>query len=309
VKRWQGFKAEGLSDPACQRLSGISRAGFYRAKAMLAGLARGRVPPSKARRCQNKPRWGEADRQLVLRIRQENPTYGKEKIAVILQRDHGKSWSASTVGRILKALAAKGLVQKSPSAVRGKRRRNFQNNHAKPWTYKEYKDMKQGERVQIDHMTVIRNGVVCKHFQGWERHSKYIHAQIYGHAKSTTAAKFLHEFIDKAPFPVISIQVDGGSEFMADFETACADLNIPLIVLPPSRPKYNGGVERGNRTFKEEFYYKSTFTADSIQEIRGELAKAVQKYNTYRPHRALKGLTPMQYIQKTQPRPNVSQSA
>ncbi len=42
--------------------------------------------------------------------------------------------------------------------------------------------------------------------------------------------------------------MDGGSEFMAEFEDACADMKIPLIVLPPKKPEYNGGVERGNRT-------------------------------------------------------------
>lgn len=39
-------------------------------------------------------------------------------------------------------------------------------------------------------------------------------------------------------------------KFMAEFEETCGDLEIPLIVLPPSKPTYNGGVERGNRTFR-----------------------------------------------------------
>ena len=48
------------------------------------------------------------------------------------------------------------------------------------------------------------------------------------------------------------IQVDGGSEFMADFEAAF-DLNIPLIAIPPCKPQYNGGVERTNKTLRDEF--------------------------------------------------------
>jgi len=31
----------------------------------------------------------------------------------------------------------------------------------------------------------------------------------------------LQELVEIAPHKIISIQVDGGSEFMADFETAC----------------------------------------------------------------------------------------
>lgn len=83
---------------------------------------------------------------------------------------------------------------------------------------------------------------------------------------------------------------------MAEFEEACAELGIPLIVLPPSKPTYNGGVERGNRTFREEFYDRPNLLADSIGAMRYELNKAKEKYNTYRPHRVLKGLTPMEYI-------------
>ncbi len=97
----------------------------YRYRQVLHDLERGIVPPSKRPRRVNKPLWGEADLQLVLRVRRENPTYGKEKIAVILQRDHGASISTSTVGRILKRLFDRGLIQKSLSASRPKRKRDF----------------------------------------------------------------------------------------------------------------------------------------------------------------------------------------
>jgi len=159
--------------------------------------------------------------------------------------------------------------------------------------------MTLGERVQIDHMTVTKNGITFKHFQSWERKSKYIFANVYTNAKASAAKRFLLEFIQKAPFKVLSIQVDGGSEFMADFEEACAELQIPLMVLPPSKPTYNGGVERGNRTFREEFYNRYDLLEDSVRGMQAMLTKAVGKYNTYRPHRNLKGLTPMQYIENT----------
>ncbi len=58
---------------------------------------------------------------------------------------------------------------------------------------------------------------------------------------------------------------------------------IPLIVLPPSRPKYNGGVERGNRTFREEFDARRDLLADTIGAIRSELAKGVEKYGHLAP--------------------------
>ena len=107
----------------------------------------------------------------------------------------------------------------------------------------------------------------------------------------------MNDFLAKAPFKVKSIQVDGGSEFRAEFEEVCEKLSIPLIVLPPNKPQYNGGVERGNRILREEFYSRQNLLADSLATMRIELDKAIQKHNTYRPHANLNGLTPMQYIQ------------
>jgi transposase InsO family protein len=237
--------------------------------------------------------------QVVLKLRRENPTYGKAKISVILKRDHGVRISESTVGRILKHLLEKGLIQRSLSALRQKRKRNFQK-HARPWEY-GMQALKPGQMVQIDHMSVSVNQVTVKHFQAWDPKSKYIQACAASNATSTTARRFLLDLIQKAPFKISSIQVDGGSEFMLHFEEACADLGIELYVLPPKRPQYNGGVERGNRTFREEFYARRALHADSVRAVNAELQKAVHKYNAYRPHANLNMLTPLGYIQSTYP--------
>ncbi len=101
----------------------------------------------------------------MLQIRRDNPTYGKEKIAIILKRDYGQTISQSTVGRILKYLKVKGLITRSTSTLRTKRKRVFKK-HAKAWTFKDYETMNLGELVQIDHMTVTKNGITIKHFQG-----------------------------------------------------------------------------------------------------------------------------------------------
>jgi putative transposase len=294
VKIWEKLKSEGVSDKTRQEMSGISRPTYYRYKAHLSELEKGILPPSKRPKSLRKPQWGESEMQLVLRIRRENPTYGKAKIAVILKRDHGTQFSESTVGRILKHLMNKGLIQKSLSAPHKKRKRRFKG-HAQPWMY-GMKALKAGQMIQIDHMSVSKNNVSLKHFQAWDPKSKFIHANLYGNAKSRSAKKFLQELIQKVPFKIESIQVDGGSEFMKDFEEACAEMKIELFVLPPKRPQWNGGVERGNRIFREEFYSRKDIFADSLHGLRFELSKSLHKYNSYRPHFNLKGLTPMQYL-------------
>ncbi len=110
-------------------------------------------------------------------------------------------------------LSVKGLITKPASALRVKRKRVF-DKHAKSWTYKDYKGHENRRAVQVDHMTARKNGVTVKHFQAWERKSKFLFACVYSHAKASSAKKFLLEFVKKAPFPILSIQVDGGSEFI-----------------------------------------------------------------------------------------------
>ena len=168
---------------------------------------------------------------------------------------------------------------------------------AKRWSFLDFKYIQISERIQIGQMSVTRNGRKLHQFQVWDRKTKRIHANVLSRATSSAAKRFLLELIEKTPFKIKSIQVDGGSEFMGQLEQARAERNIELPIFPPARPKYNGSVGRTNRTFREEFYYYYDFTADIIDEIRRKLEKAVEKYNTFRQHKNFGGLTPIQYIQ------------
>jgi hypothetical protein len=58
---------------------------------------------------------------------------------------------------------------------------------------------------------------------------------------------------------------------MNEFEEDYEKLQSPLYVLPPTSPKKNGGVERGNKTFREEFYEGSKLLAESLGSMRYEL--------------------------------------
>lgn len=297
ISEWTNLRQKyKMSFEDLSKQFGFSRATYYRKRRILRDLDEGKAQPrSKPQRPQLR-KWGAAEVAQVLEIRRKNPTYGKFKIFHILRRDFNFQMSESTVGRIVKLLMDKGKISRSISSFKAKRKRRF-NSHAQPLKFKKYEDMVLGEQVQIDHMTVMKNGLSFKHFQAWERCSKTLIAQIYSRARSVDAKKFLMHLIKNAPYKILSIQVDGGSEFMLEFEQACADLNIPLFVLPPATPKYNGGVERGNRTFREEFYAAPNLRADTLTSMREALQLAVKKYNDYRPHASLQGLTPSLYIQ------------
>jgi len=93
------------------------------------------------------------------------------------------------------------------------------------------------------------------------------------------------------PFPIRALQVDGGSEFAAEFEVACPRRGLRLFVLPPRSPKLNGAVERANRTHTEEFY-QVTVCSLEMKKLNRELRQWEKIYNTVRPHQSLGYLTP-----------------
>ena len=79
VDKWREAKENGGNQDFCKKYSGISRSTYFRRKKILTKLAQGITPPTKRPQHVNKPRWGEAQKQLILNIRRENPTYGKAK--------------------------------------------------------------------------------------------------------------------------------------------------------------------------------------------------------------------------------------
>ena len=161
----EAYALEGVSKAKCAEFVGISRATYYRRRARHKALARGVLPPSKAPKRRNKPHWGEREKQLVLDVRRTHPTWGKAKIAVVIQREHGHDISESMVGRILSFLSQKHQITPARSRPQ-KRRRDFSKGHAEAWKYKEYNKIELGERVQIDHMSATKKRGQRQAFHG-----------------------------------------------------------------------------------------------------------------------------------------------
>ena len=120
-------------------------------------------------------------------------------------------------------------------------------------------------------------------------------AKPYAQATAANAADFLQKVTAEMPWPIKAIQIDGGSEFMAEFETACRDNHIPLYVLPPRSPKLNGAVERCNGAWRYEFY-ATVDLPTNIDKIAEHVDAFQYLYNHHRPHGALGGLTPNEYL-------------
>jgi len=242
------------------------------------------------------PTWSPELAQAVLRLREQYPRWGKDKLVVLL-REEGWQVSTSMVGRIMKRLKERGVLQELLPNHISARKRHRQRPYAvrKP---KEYVAKEPGDIVQLDTLDVRPlPGVVLKHFTARDVVSRWDVIGIYSRATASIAAHFLDELESRAPFPLRALQVDGGSEFEAVFEEECQRRNIKLFVLPPRSPKLNGHVERAHRTHTEEFY-EVTNSSFAIAELRAELLEWERTYNTIRPHQALGYLTPFEFLKR-----------
>ena len=231
----------------------------------------------------------------VLRLREEYPRWGKDKLVVLLE-DEGINCSASTVGRIIRRLKERGILKEPMLTHVSARKRQRQRPYAvrKP---KDYRVIQPGELVQLDTLDLRPlPGVVVKHFTAHDVISRWNVLSVHSRATAATGAHFLDVLESRMPFPVKAIQVDGGSEFESVFEEECQKRGIRLFVLPPRSPKLNGGVERAHRTHTEEFY-EVTESSFDIAELRGALLEWERIYDTVRPHQALGYMTPLKFLE------------
>ena len=177
------------------------------------------------------------------------------------------------------------------------RKRQWQRPYAirKP---REYVAKEPGDIVEVDTLDVRPlPGVMLKHFTARDIISRWDVLEAHSRATAQTAAAFMDILLERMPFPIKAIQVDGGSEFQDAFERECQRRGIKLFVLPPRSPKLNGHVERPQRTHTEEFY-EVTDSSFDLPELNRALLKWEVTYNTVRPNQALKYLTPLEYLEQ-----------
>ena len=84
------------------------------------------------------------------------------------------------------------------------------------------------------------------------------------------------------------------------FEQACRQRGLPLFVLLPRSPKFNGHVERANHTHTEEFH-EVTPCSLPIAQLNQELQAWERIYNTGRPHQTSGYRTPPEFLAQGHP--------
>lgn len=300
VLAWQALREAGYSADQASLKLGAARSSVYRwmkrlRERGLRGLEENSRRPKRLRTVS----WAPELIETVLELREQYPRWGKEKLCVLAGRE-GWQISASTTGRILGYLKKRGWLHEVQKEVKWGKKRAKRRVFAlrKP---KNYTVEQPGDLVQIDTLDVnLMPGVHFKHFTARDMVSRWDVLQACRRATANSAKGFLEAVQERLPFPLKAVQVDGGSEFMAEFEAACQEKGIRLFVLPPRSPKLNGCVERAHRTHVEEFYqvYADDWDLPVMNRVLQEWERI---YNQVRPHHSLDNLTPQEYIRSHYP--------
>jgi putative transposase len=249
----------------------------------------------------------------IIRLRTLYPRLGKEKLAPLLSqfcRERDISiHSEPTVGRILQDMKRQGTLPHPKTLRMSARTGLLLEKH----THKQVPKLRRGtylpehpgDLLQVDGVLIFTLGQRRYTFTAVDLVSRWAFSKTYKTASSRNGADFLQELLHTAPFPVQRIQTDNGSEFATEFREAAGKASLTHFHNWVKQPKYQGWIERFNRTIQEEFLdWHKTSLAGEPDQFNPLLLEWLTFYNTNRVHRSLgkygQRLTPLAYLEATE---------
>lgn len=250
---------------------------------------------------------------VVIKVRDNSPGWGKEKIARILIRDYDLKVHPSTVNRYLhkhKRISLK-VSDKNKRAWLNKKQRENQNTLQPTFKIKyrppkKIKDYKPGALAEKDMKFVLKSGQFTNlEKYGAKENFYYQHTmidsftrfrvfEIVQDAESKTAVIAYQKANQRLPFPIACFNTDNGGENEKDFSSQLQKETIFHFYSDIGTPTDNPRVERSHLTDDLEFYKLGNFNS-TFKELKQLLKKWEHTYNYERPHQALGYLTPMEF--------------
>lgn len=151
-----------------------------------------------------------------------------------------------------------------------------------------------GDKVQIDIKYVPEECIKFpsygnKYYQitGIDEYSRKRVLRIVKEKSTYETAKYLRSLEKNMGFPIKTIQVDNGQEFVHDkeetekaslFEKAAKELGIEIVRIRPYSPWQNGKVERSHREDGKILYGRKNFTSE--KELIEQVSKHERRYNS-----------------------------
>ncbi|XKM13321.1 integrase core domain-containing protein [Orbaceae bacterium ac157xtp] len=132
-------------------------------------------------------------------------------------------------------------------------------------------------------------------------YSRELYAGIYPDKSQFSSADFLAgDVLPQCPYTIELIYSDNGSEYVGrldhEFVKLCRENRIMRRCTRPAHPQTNGKAERVIRTIMEMWYYNEEFTSSEDRKLK--LKRFINYYNTVKPHKGIKGLTPYEKLEE-----------
>ena len=237
----------------------------------------------------------EAELQKIKNFRRRNPNTGLVVLWVKL-RQSGYTRSITGLYRVLRRQGQMAVKLPNPKYI------------PKPYEKMRF----PGERVQIDvkfvpEACIVGDAAGEKFYQytAIDEFSRWRYLEAFQEHSTYSSAQFLEHLIKAAPFKILCVQTDNGTEFTKRllpgdngpslFETRLEQAGIRHKLIRPYTPRHNGKVERSHRKDNEYFYASHKFY--SFEDFKNQLAVRCRNYNRF-PIRPLGWLSPIEYLAK-----------
>ena len=237
----------------------------------------------------------EAELQKIKNFRRRNPNTGLVVLWVKLRRS-GYTRSITGLYRVLRRQGQMAVKLPNPKYI------------PKPYEKMRF----PGERVQIDvkfvpEACIVGDAAGEKFYQytAIDEFSRWRYLEAFQEHSTYSSAQFLEHLIKAAPFKILCVQTDNGTEFTKRllpgdngpslFETRLEQADIRHKLIRPYTPRHNGKVERSHRKDNEYFYASHKFY--SFEDFKNQLAVRCRDYNRF-PIRPLGWLSPIEYLAK-----------
>ena len=237
----------------------------------------------------------EAELQKIKNFRRRNPNTGLVVLWVKLRRS-GYTRSITGLYRVLRRQGQMAVKLPNPKYI------------PKPYEKMRF----PGERVQIDvkfvpEACIVGDAAGEKFYQytAIDEFSRWRYLEAFQEHSTYSSAQFLEHLIKAAPFKILCVQTDNGTEFTKRllpgdngpslFETRLEQAGIRHKLIRPYTPRHNGKVERSHRKDNEYFYASHKFY--SFEDFKNQLAVRCRNYNRF-PLRPLGWLSPIEFLAK-----------
>ena len=237
----------------------------------------------------------EAELQKIKNFRRRNPNTGLVVLWVKLRRS-GYTRSITGLYRVLRRQGQMAVKLPNPKYIPNP----------------DEKMRFPGEGVQIDvkfvpEACIVGDAAGEKFYQytAIDEFSRWRYLEAFQEHSTYSSAQFLEHLIKAAPFKILCVQTDNGTEFTKRllpgdngpslFETRLEQAGIRHKLIRPYTPRHNGKVERSHRKDNEYFYASHKFY--SFEDFKNQLAVRCRNYNRF-PIRPLGWLSPIEYLAK-----------